>query len=217
MVAAIGASGEPESLVDGGPPPGAQTCDPEPAASTTEYLLGMACPPRDFAAALGYSPVLRHTRTGWRYLKPASAEGACSGPLDDTGPFWDFADACRTHDYGYDLVRLGVAERPQADSLLFTDMLASCAGQSLPSRVGCRAIAQWARVTLDIGESLHMDPAPVARHTARGGHWTHHERQPFGSGIERILMLALVLVVLASQIVHVRLVPGPRVVPHLIR
>jgi hypothetical protein len=208
IVAAIGASAEPESLVEGGAPSGDETCEPDPIASTTDYLVGLACPPRDFVTALGYAPVLQHTATGWRYLKPASAGGACSGPLDDAGPFWDFADACRTHDYGYDLVRLGVAERPEADRLLFTDMMAACTGEAMPGRVGCRAMAQWARVTLDIGESLHMDPPPVARRAARGGHWTHHERQPFGSGIERILMLALVLVILSSQVVKVR--PAPR-------
>jgi hypothetical protein len=217
MVAAIGASGEPQSLVERDAPAGAGTCEPDPEASTTDYLLGLACPPRDFVGALGYAPVLRRTPWGWRYVKPASAGGACSGPLGDTGPFWDFADACRTHDYGYDLVRLGVAERPEADRLLFTDMMAKCAGEPVLGQVGCRALAQWARVTLDIGESLHMDPAPVAQSTARGGQPTHHERRSFGSGIARILMLAVALLVLFSQLVRVRLAPRPRAVPHLVR
>jgi hypothetical protein len=164
----------------------------------------VACPPRDFAAALGYAPELRLTSAGWRYVKPASAGGSCSGPIDDTGPFWDFTDPCGTHDYAYDLVRMGVAKRAEADRLLFQDMMTSCRDQQAPSKVGCRAMAQWARVALDVGESLHMDPAPVARPAVRGGHWIQHTRQPFGSGIERILMLAVVLLVLALQIVQIR-------------
>lgn len=207
MLAAVAVSGEPLSLVMDEQQAGASACGADPSADTNDYLLGIACPPPDFQTALGYEPVLRRTSAGWRYVKPEAAGGGCSGPIDETGPFWDFGDACRTHDYAYDLVRLGVGSRPDADRLLFLDMISGCGDQPLTGRFGCRAIARWARVTLDIGESLRMDPGAVSRGTARGGHWTHHSRQPFGSGFERVLMLGLAFGVLALQVVRVQVVP----------
>ena len=204
MVALVSMGDVPVSADDGSELRGAGVCRVDPTATTTQYLLGIVCPPDDFEAALGYEPILRRTAVGWRYLKPASAGGGCSGPIQDTGPFWDFADACRTHDYGYDLVRLGVGSRPNADRLLFLDMTGECRTRSLGAALGCRAIARWARVTLDIGESLRMDPAPVA-------HAVHGRRhEPVGSGYERVLVLLLVLWVLALQVVRVRI--GPKTV-----
>ena len=204
MVALVSMGDVPVSADDGSELRGAGVCRVDPTATTTQYLLGIVCPPDDFEAALGYEPILRRTAVGWRYLKPASAGGGCSGPIQDTGPFWDFADACRTHDYGYDLVRLGVGSRPNADRLLFLDMTGECRTRSLGAALGCRAIARWARVTLDIGESLRMDPAPVA-HTVHG-----RRHEPVGSGYERVLVLVLVLWVLALQVVRVRI--GPKTV-----
>lgn len=55
---------------------------------------------------------------GWRHKRSRFAEGGCSGPRQDVGPFWDFTIARRAHDYGYDLVRFGVANRRDADALL---------------------------------------------------------------------------------------------------
>lgn len=204
MVALVSVGDVPVSANDGSELPGAGVCRVDPTATTTQYLLGIACPPGDFEAALGYAPILHRTAVGWRYLKPGAAGGGCSGPIQDTGPFWDFADACRTHDYGYDLVRLGVGSRPNADRLLFLDMTGECRTRSLGAALGCRAIARWARVTLDIGESLRMDPAPVA-HTVHG-----RRPEPVGSGYERVLVLVLVLWVLALQVVRVRI--GPKTV-----
>jgi hypothetical protein len=208
MVGLVAVADAPVTAVEGDELRGVGVCRVDPAARTNEYLLGIACQPEDFEAALGYRPVLRRTVAGWRYLKPASAGGGCSGPIDDTGAFWDFSDACRTHDYGYDLVRLGVGSRPDADRLLYLDMLASCADRSVAAAFGCRALARWTRVTLDIGESLRMDPARVPRPTERGGHWTHQAHQPFGAGYERLLDLALVAGVLALQVLRIR--PKPR-------
>lgn len=208
MFALVSATDAPVSADERGELAGARVCRTDPTATTTEYLLGIACPPADFELALGYAPILRRTTAGWRYLKPPAVGGGCSGPLDDTGPFWDFEEACRTHDYGYDLVRLGVGDRPDADRLLFLDMAASCEDRTFAASFGCRAIARWARVTLDIGESLRMDPAMVPRPTARGGHSTNQAHEPFGSGYERFLDLAVVAGVLALQVVRIR--PEPR-------
>lgn len=162
IIAAVGFGGQIASMVFRPGPGGAPRCEADPDATTNDYLLGSACPPYGFARALGYEPVLVGTPHGWRYTKPAWANGNCSGPLVDTGPFWDFTMACETHDYGYDLVRFGIGERAQADALLHRDMLASCRGQWLSGVVACRGIAQWARVVLGLGDGLGFDPAPMA-------------------------------------------------------
>lgn len=141
--------------------PGSRICRPTERVGTAAYLAGDACPPADFAATMGYEPVLVRTPYGWRYEKPAWAGGACSGPLSNRGLFWDFGHACRTHDYGYDLVRFGVGDRDQADALLYLDMMASCRGQSVTGIPGCRAIARWAHTVLVVGDATGFDPEPV--------------------------------------------------------
>lgn len=137
--------------------PGSPTCDPAGAASTADYLTGRACPPEGFAEALGYEPLLVETPYGWRFTKPVSAGGSCSGPIHEHGPFWDFGAACRMHDYGYDLVRLGVAERPDADRLLYRDMKASCLQIGLAERPACKVLADTANAVLTVGDAAGFD------------------------------------------------------------
>ncbi len=140
---------------------GSPVCHPTERVGTVAYLAGDACPPADFAATMGYEPVLVRTSYGWRYEKPAWAGGACSGPLSNQGMFWEFGHACRTHDYGYDLVRFGVGDRNRADALFYTDMMASCRGQSVTGIPGCRAIARWAHTVLVVGDATGFDPELV--------------------------------------------------------
>ena len=142
---------------------GASRCHQVPEAGTVDYLTGIACPPDGFARTMGYEPVLVETPYGWRYTKPAFAGGECSGPLADTGPFWDFSEACRAHDYGYDLVRFGVGDRAEADALLFRDMMVGCSAQRTLGGDGCRAIAHWTATTLDVGDATGFDPEPVTQ------------------------------------------------------
>jgi hypothetical protein len=142
--------------------PGTPTCKVKGKASTVEYLVGDACPPNQFAETIGYQPVLVETPFGWRYEKPRWAGGECSGPLADRGWYWDFGAACRTHDYGYDLVRFGVGNRPQADDLLYRDMVASCGANAPLGMVACRATARWAHLVLEIGDATGFDPEPIA-------------------------------------------------------
>ncbi|HEY7477252.1 MAG TPA: hypothetical protein VIB62_03360 [Actinomycetota bacterium] len=146
---------------------GSSVCVAGPAV-TDDYLTGRACPPEGFVELLGYRPRLILTTAGYRYEKPAGAGGSCSGPLTEDGPFWSFGDACRTHDYGYDLVRFGVGDRAAADRQLYADMLLACDGQG-PGRLACRAIAKSASATLQVGDAAGFDPEPVAGVTPAPG------------------------------------------------
>jgi hypothetical protein len=137
--------------------PGSATCAVRADASAIEYLTGVACPPAGFSRVLGYEPVLVRTQSGWRFVRP---DGECSGPLADRGPFWDFADACGTHDYGYDLVRFGVGDRSATDALFRDDLLRTCAGEGL-GEAPCKALAEWAYAGLRIGEANGFSPERI--------------------------------------------------------
>jgi hypothetical protein len=137
---------------------GSDTCRPTPDASTSDYLLGIACPPAGFAEAMGYQPVLVETSIGWRYTRPAWANGNCSGPIGNTGLFWDFTTVCQTHDYGYDLVRFGVGDRQEADEFLHRDMGMSCEAQWAIGVTSCKAVAEAGLLVLTVGDSLGFDP-----------------------------------------------------------
>ena len=132
-------------------------------ATAVEYIAGFACPPEGFEDALGYRPVLVETAYGWRYTRPASADGGCSGPLGDTGPFWDFTAACEAHDYGYDLVRMGMGDRAEADALLYRDMMESCGGRGTVAIPACKTFAESAHAVLRIGDATGFDPVPVTQ------------------------------------------------------
>src|SRR5919106_635773 len=76
-----------------------------------------------------------------RYLRPAWADGECS-VIPDTGPYWDATWPCQTHDYGYDLVRFGVADRVEVDDLLLDDLHSNCGRMDdAVGRVSCGAVA----------------------------------------------------------------------------
>jgi len=142
---------------------GVPDCRVLSTATALEYLTGIACPPEGFADALGYRPVLIETDYGWRYTRPASADGGCSGPLGDTGLFWNFADACRAHDYGYDLVRMGTGDRAEADALLYRDMMESCGTRGTVAIPACKTFAESAHAVLRIGDATGFDPVPMSR------------------------------------------------------
>jgi hypothetical protein len=142
--------------------PGEATCRNLPTASTIAYETGVACPPEDFAETMGYEPVLIQTSAGWRYVRPAWADGGCSGPLADDGPFWDFSVACRAHDYGYDLVRFGIGDRGSADELLYRDMKHSCARNAPLGVHACKTLADSAHAVLWVGDvSPGFEPRPL--------------------------------------------------------
>lgn len=142
---------------------GSPRCVVDTSGGTVAYLVGEACPPEGFVETMGYEPVLIQTAYGWRYAKPAEADGRCSGPISDRGPFWDFTAACQTHDYGYDLVRFGVGRRADADRVLFRDMMADCHRRGVVETGACKALAEWARAVLEIGDVTGFEPESVGR------------------------------------------------------
>jgi hypothetical protein len=144
------------------PTPGSAGCRPTWNATTEDLLTGVACPPDGFEDAFGYEPVLLRTPQGWRYTKPEEVDGACSGPLRGLHDAWGFETACRTHDYGYDLVRFGVGNRAQADDLLYRDMMTLCSDWNGLSGGVCRAVTHWAKSALDLGDVTGFDPEPIA-------------------------------------------------------
>lgn len=101
---------------------------PPSSANTVAFDLGAA--PADFARVMGYSP-----QVGWladgtqRMINPT---GACSVPGD--GRPFDFAVACKAHDFGYDLLRyaqrkgqpLPAQARAEIDRRLTDDLHTQC-------------------------------------------------------------------------------------------
>jgi peptidoglycan/LPS O-acetylase OafA/YrhL len=107
----------------------------------------LAAMPADFPAVMGYTPVPARMADGTlRLAKPA---GACSAPGGDA-PF-GFEQACKVHDYGYDLLRyahaggqrLTAEARRQLDAMFDRDLHARCrAGGRGLARLGCDLLAE---------------------------------------------------------------------------
>ena len=88
------------------------------------------------------------TDAGRRALR---SNGSCSSPIGDTGRSFNFRNACRTHDLGYDLIRFfGTSGqwgslRAAVDDLFGGDMLAHCSRRSAFLQGSC---GSWAGVYL---------------------------------------------------------------------
>jgi peptidoglycan/LPS O-acetylase OafA/YrhL len=102
--------------------------------------------PADFASVMGYRPKPMRMADGTpRLAKPS---GACSVP--GGGAPFGFPQACKVHDYGYDLLRYAHATgqqltpeaRRQLDAMFAHDLHARCraAGHGL-ARTGCNLVA----------------------------------------------------------------------------
>lgn len=144
------------------PTPGASACRQVSRGTTEDYLTGLACPPSGFSEALGYEPELVQTPAGWRYTRPTEADGRCNGPLSGLGRTMEFVTACQAHDYGYDLVRFGVGVRPEADELLYRDMMAICFQRGPVDGGACRCLTHWTKAVLQIGDVTGFEPEPLA-------------------------------------------------------
>jgi RHS repeat-associated protein len=89
--------------------------------SWRDYATGRALPPYWFP----YQPDIRRTKAGVRAADPYG-DGCSKFPDRSWG---DFTDACLTHDYLYDLRRVGLISRhdvARADRLLQQDAMADC-------------------------------------------------------------------------------------------
>jgi hypothetical protein len=125
-----------------------------PAARAIGALVAMpgdrdplAAVPSDFASVMGYTPTPVRTADGT--VRPGKPTGECSAP----GGGWPFGfdQACKAHDYGYDLLRYAHATgqrldpeaRRQLDAMLGHDLHASCdAVRNGPARAGCDAVVE---------------------------------------------------------------------------
>jgi hypothetical protein len=124
-----------------------------PAAAAVAALAGapagrdpLASVPADFPAVMGYTPV--PTRMVDGTLRLAKPTGACSAP--GGGAPFGFEQACKAHDYGYDLLRYARATgqhltgeaRRRIDAMLGHDLRARCrtVGGGLAG-VGCHLTA----------------------------------------------------------------------------
>jgi Prokaryotic phospholipase A2 len=107
----------------------------------------LAAVPADFTSSMGYTPAPIRMADGT--LRLAKPTGACSVP--GGGAPFRFHQACKVHDYGYDLLRYAHASgqqltaeaRRQLDAMLARDLHASCqlSGRGLAG-AGCHLVAE---------------------------------------------------------------------------
>jgi fucose 4-O-acetylase-like acetyltransferase len=107
----------------------------------------LAAVPADFASVMGYTPVPTRMADGTRRL--AKPTGACSVP--GGGAPFGFHQACKVHDYGYDLLRYAYATgqhltaeaRRQLDAMFARDLHAHCQviGRGLAG-AGCHLVVE---------------------------------------------------------------------------
>lgn len=121
-------------------------------------LDALALVPDDFERRFGYLPVVVDGR-------PANPGGDCSSPV----PLPDrFENACRTHDFGYDLLRYadatGTPAQPWArialDAALIDQMHSTCSDPT------CDAAAETARAGLAVNTWRQRSGPPVAESSA---------------------------------------------------
>jgi phospholipase A2-like protein len=139
-----------------GPAPGAaaSSVGRGPAAAAVTALVTappgqdpLAAVPADFDSVMGYTPV--PTRMPDETVRLAKPDGACSAP--GGGAPFGFEQACKVHDYGYDLLRyahatgerLTAEARRQLDAMFGRDLHARCQAtmHGLPG-AGCHAVVE---------------------------------------------------------------------------
>jgi hypothetical protein len=110
------------------------------------YATGSECPPEGFP----YEPEVKMTKAGMRAMDPYT--DGCSH-MRDTGPTWNFKNACATHDYLADLQRFGAkgVPEPGIDNQLMLDALADCKGRNIIARGNCQAVARGVRAGVQQG------------------------------------------------------------------
>jgi Prokaryotic phospholipase A2 len=126
----------------------------------------LAAVPADFPSLMGYTPVPMRMADGTRRL--AKPTGACSVP--GGGAPFGFDQACKVHDYGYDLLRYAHATgqhqtaeaRRQLDAMFTRDLHARCQliGRGLAG-AGCHLVVELftAGVSFNSWRQHHGNPA----------------------------------------------------------
>lgn len=118
---------------------------------------------RELVADLGYRPAVENSRA-------VNSSGDCSSPVPLPA---SFESACRTHDLGYDLLRVAdkrgepipASLRPAMDRQLAGLMKESCADGKArgdaPQRHGCRAVGNIAWSGVAVNTIRQSNGAPV--------------------------------------------------------
>ena len=132
-------------------------CEVLDSPKMAQYLSGEACPPAGFP----YEPEAVAVPGGIRMTDPA---GSCSsGSLPSSTRHYDFRVACRTHDYGYDLLRyldLSGGRRRAVDQFFVRDMELSCKSRSEEEKDRCLRAANLAFRAIRISSNMRNYNTP---------------------------------------------------------
>jgi Prokaryotic phospholipase A2 len=154
-----------------------------PAAAAVAALVAapagqdpLATAPADFASVMGYAPVPVRMADGTARL--AKPTGACSAP--GGGAPFGFQQACKVHDYGYDLLRYAHATgqrltpeaRRQLDAMFAHDLHARCqaVGHGL-IRAGCDLVADLFTAGVSVNSWRQHDGNPARERLPAWGSW----------------------------------------------
>jgi hypothetical protein len=122
-----------------------------------DYLEGRACPPPGFP----YQPEIIDVPGGVRLADP---QGACtSGSLPEFSADYDFRAACRTHDYGYDLLRyleLSGGRRRAVDLAFLRDMQLDCVDRVEEAKEHCLTAASLAYRAINTSSRIRSYSTP---------------------------------------------------------
>ena len=126
-------------------------------ATASQYLNGHKCPRYADIITRGYYPQWIEHWNRWRVGKP---NGDCSAGVKERdesifGVFWDFNQACKGHDYCYDLghsdrLNYENVTKANCDSIMLNDMYLDCSNRPFPKSRVCETTAQviYAAVSL---------------------------------------------------------------------
>lgn len=165
--------------------PAATPDDAEPIAPVchlvtagSDLLDSTHCSDDELVYRLGYTPERAYLPSG----QPVHVEpdGTCSWIPDH--PFgFEFRDACRSHDLGYDLIRVGWVDsgaKARIDLDLRDHMLDACDDERGLWAVGCRALAisSWLAASL-VPTPTEPDPGSFGSTADRvHEHWSSQDR-----------------------------------------
>lgn len=132
-------------------------CTVSGSPKMADYLTGRACPPEGFP----YQPQIVEVAGGLRMTDP---KGTCSsGSLPATTGDYDFSAACRTHDYGYDLLRyldLSGGPRRAVDLFFLKDMQLDCADRVEEAKEHCLTAASLAHRAIKTSSRIRSYNTP---------------------------------------------------------
>ena len=136
----------------------------------------LAAVPADFASVMGYTPVPVRIADGT--VRLAKPDGACSAP--GGGAPFGFEQACKVHDYGYDLLRyahatgqqLPAAARRRLDAMFAHDLHARCqATRHGLAAAGCNLVADLFSAGVSVNSWRQHDGYPARERLPEWASW----------------------------------------------